>query len=380
MKKKIVSLALSALLLVSCSSGGSLVSEPVSDSESRSKYYADLTAEDVRQAYRGADALEGVYFDKFTMPEIIEVPQFDRLYELTVNTVPAEYDKERLKKLFSDLVGGSFDPNCFIPLGNTTGYVYNSAGEQSFHCDYIGGGFKFFAPDADRSQGTQEVVWSGYVGVNGDQLLELGDVQTSVGQQTALFDKRLGDEFEGLFDQFDVQTEYMYAFGNGSIVAHCAFAFEGIPLQWMTTGLQQRINADALEYANLTKEYYASYGINAELAGGESWGMITTSSIPRLIDKKELSSVISLKRAVGILQSELDGSSIFNFCDVRLIYTGLVTDNRNINAPSDSQEEAFNSEPVTLVPMWCFFIESGGNPSDCIKVNAVNGDVIYDVS
>ena len=152
MKKKIVSLALSALLLVSCSSGGSLVSEPVSDSESRSKYYADLTAEDVRQAYRGADALEGVYFDKFTMPEIIEVPQFDRLYELTVNTVPAEYDKERLKKLFSDLVGGSFDPNCFIPLGNTTGYVYNSAGEQSFHCDYIGGGFKFFAPDADRSQ------------------------------------------------------------------------------------------------------------------------------------------------------------------------------------------------------------------------------------
>ncbi|MBR6100869.1 MAG: hypothetical protein IKP95_00400 [Ruminococcus sp.] len=379
MKKHLLCLIAGAMILASCSS-----SESNSDGSdtpsggSDNSFEIDLTATEARQAYKGAELLMGQAFEQFIMPDTFEIPQITQLYELTVNTAAADIDRERLQKLFSDFVGEGYDPQRFIVIGSDLGYMYSGEGENAAFCKYQGNSFLLtnFAlfPDGEGSRN----IWSGFTGINSDEVIDLGELQTSVGQQAAFFDKKLNELFEGILDPFEIKAGYFDVISDGGISADCALTLEGIPLQAWETGLQMQLASIDPAKRSGSEEYFANFGVSAVLLGGEQFGLISVSSVPRLLEKRELSSVISLQRAVGILQTELDNDTAYTFSDVSLMYTGLIT------APPDAanarQQEAYAAEPVTLRPMWCFFIESGNDTRrDCIKVDAVTGEVILDL-
>ena len=97
MKKRVVSLTLAALMLVSCSG-----------KDSSTAGGTDLSAVEVKNAYNGAEALMGMDYGKFTMPSSFEVPVLTNVYTIDYITVPPKYERDQLSKLFADFLGDKY--------------------------------------------------------------------------------------------------------------------------------------------------------------------------------------------------------------------------------------------------------------------------------
>ena len=364
MKRSFLTLA-AALLLVSCSSSGS-----------SSVGGSNLMTESVKSAYNGADELMGKTFDKFIMPDTFETAPVDDAYELTVDRTEKELGSDRLKKLFSDFAGEGFDSTTFASLGNNAGYMYGRSGGSVPSSGRFDGHFFMLSNDflynENTSQNT-EMLWSGYLGLDEDQTFSLGDKQTSASQLAALTDNKLNTFFEGCIEPFEFKTARLTVSSDGDVSVNCGLTFEGIMLQPWMTGLESDIQRGN---KNGITKCFAFFGGDADLPDGEHFGYVNTRLLPNLIDKKKLDGIIPLKRAVGILNSELKNTVVYEFCDVRLLYCGT--------CPAMTfNPDQYYYEQVELRPMWCFFVSAADRGIDhmnCVKVDAVSGDVILDLS
>ena len=371
MKKKIVSLALSALLLVSCSSGNS-----------SNAGGSNLTAESVKSAYNGADELKGKAFDKFSLPSDFNIADLENVYTIKYNTVPPQFDNEKLKELYKRYAGDTYDPNNLVSdgsfglmysgkkTGDISGIVYDGLISMKRIENYTG--------PMDEEITRQRY----YVEGDRDSVITVNGQDTSIVQEAEIIDKKLNDLFQGFFDPFEIKTVFFEVESSGYITFNSAFSLDGVILQPFGTDYIKTIEGEGREFADV-------FIVGGQIDTKNEISLIFVQNIPTILEKQRQDSLISLKRAVGILQSELPDYSNFDFTDIRLMYCGLVINPRMSsivnNAELDSQQqEVFRAEEKHLDPTWCFFLGTHqieeGFRERCVKVNAVTGELFIDIS
>ena len=371
MKKKIVSLALSALLLVSCSSGNS-----------SNAGGSNLTAESVKSAYNGADELKGKAFDKFSLPSDFNIADLEKVYTIKYNTVPPQFDNEKLKELYKRYAGDTYDPNNLVSdgsfglmysgkkTGDISGIVYDGLISMKRIENYTG--------PMDEEITRQRY----YVEGDRDSVITVNGQDTSIVQEAEIIDKKLNDLFQGFFDPFEIKTVFFEVESGGYITFNSAFSLDGVILQPFGTDYIKTIEGEGREFADV-------FIVGGQIDTKNEISLIFVQNIPTILEKQRQDSLISLKRAVGILQSELPNYSNFDFTDIRLMYCGLVINPRMSsivnNAELDSQQqEVFRAEEKHLDPTWCFFLGTHqieeGFRERCVKVNAVTGELFIDIS
>ena len=376
MKKRIVSLTLAALMLVSCSGNDS----------STAGGGADLSGEPVKNAYNGAEALMGMDYGKFTMPSSFEVPVLTNIYTIDYITVPPKYERDQLSKLFADFLGDKYFE--FDLKDDGIGGVYYNAptkeGEESnIGAAYspLGGWLSMTAQDVVRGEDVDFEHYSHYfVDNNFDVNLDLNGVDTTVAQQAAFIDSEINTLFEGFFDSLELKTNAIDVYSDGFMYANIAFAMDGVTLQSWKGDYERVIEGKG-------REYYETFMLGAEVTPESKVTMIHAINIPTVVSRQPVDRIISLKRAVGILQSELPDNFIYRFSDVRLMYCHKSINPRTTDGITDAdldrqQQAEYNSSVRTLEPMWCFFIEK---PDEyvgemIVKVNAITGEVDYDIA
>ena len=375
MKKRILSLTLAALMLVSCSG-----------KDSSTAGGADLSAVEVKNAYNGAEALMGMDYGKFTMPSAFEVPVLTNVYTIDYITVPPKYERDQLSKLFADFLGDKYFE--FDLKDDGIGGVYYNAptkeGEESnIGAAYspLGGWLSMTAQDVVRGEDVDFEHYSHYfVDNNFDVNLDLNGVDTTVAQQAAFIDSEINTLFEGFFDFLELKTNAIDVYSDGFMYANIAFAMDGVTLQSWKGDYERVIEGKG-------REYYETFMLGAEVTPESKVTMIHAINIPTVVNRQPVDRIISLKRAVGILQSELPDNFIYRFSDVRLMYCHKSINPRISETVTDAdldrqQQAEYNSNVRTLEPMWCFFLEK---PDEyvgemIVKVNAITGEVDYDIA
>lgn len=375
MKKRILSLTLAALMLVSCSG-----------KDSSTAGGTDLSAVEVKNAYNGAEALMGMDYGKFTMPSAFEVPVLTNVYTIDYITVPPKYERDQLSKLFADFLGDKYFE--FDLKDDGIGGVYYNAptkeGEESnIGAAYspLGGWLSMTAQDVVRGEDVDFEHYSHYfVDNNFDVNLDLNGVDTTVAQQAAFIDSEINTLFEGFFDSLELKTNAIDVYSDGIMYANIAFAMDGVTLQSWKGDYERVIEGKG-------REYYETFMLGAEVTPESKVTMIHAINIPTVVNRQPVDRIISLKRAVGILQSELPDNFIYRFSDVRLMYCHKSINPRISETVTDAdldrqQQAEYNSSVRTLEPMWCFFIEK---PDEyvgemIVKVNAITGEVDYDIA
>ena len=376
MKKRILSLTLAALMLVSCSGKDS----------STAGGGTDLSAVEVKNAYNGAEALMGMDYGKFTMPSAFEVPVLTNVYTIDYITVPPKYERDQLSKLFADFLGDKYFE--FDLKDDGIGGVYYNApakeGEESnIGAAYspLGGWLSMTAQDVVRGEDVDFEHYSHYfVHNNFDVNLDLNGVDTTVAQQAAFIDSEINTLFEGFFDSLELKTNAIDVYSDGFMYANIAFAMDGVTLQSWKGDYERVIEGKG-------REYYETFMLGAEVTPESKVTMIHAVNIPTVVNRQPVDRIISLKRAVGILQSELPDNFIYRFSDVRLMYCHKSINPRISETVTDAdldrqQQAEYNSSVRTLEPMWCFFLEK---PDEyvgemIVKVNAITGEVDYDIA
>lgn len=376
MKKRILSLTLAALMLVSCSGKDS----------STAGGGTDLSAVEVKNAYNGAEALMGMDYGKFTMPSAFEVPVLTNVYTIDYITVPPKYERDQLSKLFADFLGDKYFE--FDLKDDGIGGVYYNApakeGEESnIGAAYspLGGWLSMTAQDVVRGEDVDFEHYSHYfVDNNFDVNLDLNGVDTTVAQQAAFIDSEINTLFEGFFDSLELKTNAIDVYSDGFMYANIAFAMDGVTLQSWKGDYERVIEGKG-------REYYETFMLGAEVTPESKVTMIHAVNIPTVVNRQPVDRIISLKRAVGILQSELPDNFIYRFSDVRLMYCHKSINPRISETVTDAdldrqQQAEYNSSVRTLEPMWCFFLEK---PDEyvgemIVKVNAITGEVDYDIA
>ena len=375
MKKRILSLTLAALMLVSCSG-----------KDSSTAGGADLSAVEVKNAYNGAESLMGMDYGKFTMPSSFEVPVLTNVYTIDYITVPPKYERDQLSKLFADFLGDKYFE--FDLKDDGIGGVYYNAptkeGEESnIGAAYspLGGWLSMTAQDVVRGEDVDFEHYSHYfVDNNFDVNLDLNGVDTTVAQQAAFIDSEINTLFEGFFDSLALKTNAIDVYSDGFMYANIAFAMDGVTLQSWKGDYERVIEGKG-------REYYETFMLGAEVTPESKVTMIHAINIPTVVNRQPVDRIISLKRAVGILQSELPDNFIYRFSDVRLMYCHKSINPRISETVTDAdldrqQQAEYNSNVRTLEPMWCFFLEK---PDEyvgemIVKVNAITGEVDYDIA
>ncbi|MBR1392372.1 MAG: hypothetical protein IJ561_00890 [Ruminococcus sp.] len=369
MKKQLLSLTLAALMLTACSG-----------SDSSTAAGADLSAVEVKNAYNGAEELMGRDYGKFSMPSSFEVPTLTNVYTIDYNTVPPKYDRDKLAKLFADFLGDKFFE--FEMKDDGMGGVYYIPEEGSNTGAYYGSdGIFSLSIDVDRGEDVDFENYSHYfVDNNFDMNLDLNGVDTTVAQQAAFVDSEINTLFEGFFDSLELKTNALDVYSDGFMHANIAFAMDGVILQSWKGDYERIIERQG-------REFYETFMLGAEVTPDSKITMIYALNIPTVVSRQPVDRIISLKRAVGILQSDLPDNASYSFSDVRLMYCHKSINPRissTVTDPElDSQQQAeYNSNVRTLEPMWCFFIEK---PDEYIgemivKVNAITGEVDYDIA
>lgn len=375
MKKRILSLTLAALMLVSCSG-----------KDSSTAGGADLSAVEVKNAYNGAEALMGMDYGKFTMPSAFEVPVLTNIYTIDYITVPPKYERDQLSKLFADFLGDKYFE--FDLKDDGIGGAYYNAptkeGEESnIGAAYspLGGWLSMTAQDVVRGEDVDFEHYSHYfVDNNFDVNLDLNGVDTTVAQQAAFIDSEINTLFEGFFNSLELKTNAIDVYSDGFMYANIAFAMDGVTLQSWKGDYERVIEGKG-------REYYETFMLGAEVTPESKVTMIHAINIPTVVNRQPVDRIISLKRAVGILQSELSDNFIYRFSDVRLMYCHKSINPRISETVTDAdldrqQQAEYNSSVRTLEPMWCFFLEK---PDEyvgemIVKVNAITGEVDYDIA
>ena len=221
-----------------------------------------------------------------------------------------------------------------------------------------------------------------YVEGDRDSVITVNGQDTSIVQEAEIIDKKLNDLFQGFFDPFEIKTVFFEVESGGYITFNSAFSLDGVILQPFGTDYIKTIEGEGREFADV-------FIVGGQIDTKNEISLIFVQNIPTILEKQRQDSLISLKRAVGILQSELPNYSNFDFTDIRLMYCGLVINPRMSsivnNAELDSQQqEVFRAEEKHLDPTWCFFLGTHqieeGFRERCVKVNAVTGELFIDIS
>lgn len=328
----------------------------------------------------------GMDYGKFTMPSSFEVPVLTNVYTIDYITVPPKYERDQLSKLFADFLGDKYFE--FDLKDDGIGGVYYNApakeGEESnIGAAYspLGGWLSMTAQDVVRGEDVDFEHYSHYfVDNNFDVNLDLNGVDTTVAQQAAFIDSEINTLFEGFFDSLELKTNAIDVYSDGFMYANIAFAMDGVTLQSWKGDYERVIEGKG-------REYYETFMLGAEVTPESKVTMIHAINIPTVVNRQPVDRIISLKRAVGILQSELPDNFIYRFSDVRLMYCHKSINPRISETVTDAdldrqQQAEYNSNVRTLEPMWCFFIEK---PDEyvgemIVKVNAITGEVDYDIA
>ena len=368
MKRRFIFIAAAALMLAACADSSSSGAEGGT---------ADLSGGSPRAAYNGAEELMGKSYPGFEMPASFEIPEINEVYEITYNKIPREYEKEQATELFKRFIGEDYDKRFFHRDDAFSSFYYNGE-DANANCSCGSGvinmGMIFDVPAGRRRTGHYNV------GTEPDTAITVGSLDTSVSQAAGFMDNELNTLLDGFLAPFEIRSQVIEVYSDGAVFANCALTLDGIPLQSWKSAYNRVVEGQGVEY-------FDCFTNGAEIVDLDRLRYLFVTDCPTVIEKKKLDQMISLKRAVGILQSELDVTDSYEFSDVRLMYCGLVVNPRSGSVITDAeldsqQQEVFRAESRTLTPTWCFFLkfDEEDNTDRCIKVDAVTGEVIYDIA
>ena len=362
MKKRIVSLTLAALMLVSCSGNDS----------STAGGGADLSGEPVKSAYSGAESLMGMDYGKFTMPSAFEVPVLTDVYSLNYNFPRNILDKQKAVEIIGKVMGDELDKTRLRDDG-FGGVYFDPDDDPDWLAGYADGFLYAFKPVYDEYK--ESVTYS--VSSEGDTAVTVGNAETSVGQIAGSVDALLPDLLSGAMEGFDIRAERVSLLDNGYINVLCSMNIDSVPIQYIASSYLKLIGG---EY----REEYISFSLHCYLDKNLKLCGLDFYDPPTVLSKEKLDSIISLKKAVSIVRDNLGSEyDSYDISDVRLMYCSMV---RSPDVSGFSEEESVLeaervSEVRTLTPTWTFFIKrTSENENDaCIKVNAVTGELFMDI-
>ena len=262
MKKRFICIAAAALMLAACADSSSVSdagSSTAPDSTAESTVTADLSAEPVRSAYSGAEALFGMSFPGFEMPESFEVPLVERVYELSYNNDSGVNAAENSKKIFKRFFGERYDPS--NELGNgSTGLMYRSKEQEIiteeqpdgskaeiYAQDYgeIDNGFIILCDKQSYILSYHDSEFTRYrTATRGAELIETKAGEISVAQEASYIEKEVNELIGDAAAPFAVKVMFVDVYDIGKIAARCALTYDGGELPTRVGEIRGKITED----------------------------------------------------------------------------------------------------------------------------------------
>ena len=377
MFRKILCGIAAILILTACSSGDSTASgeSGSGDTADTGLNYGKVMPED---AYQNYEKVAGKSYKHLNMPEVIVPEKFERAYKVDFNLLPPDCDKDKVVKLFKDFLGD----NCLEPETVGTGGIIvrkidpKAADENSV---YVGDGsfsddgyFSLYlksrqmqAPeDYDESQ-TKHY----RVSTDGGTVIEFAGSDTTVAQEAGLIEKQLSDLMGDTFGPYTYGIDEMHITGFGEIGANGSVRIEGIPLQYIASRYEKKLDAYTLE-TDYVAFNYANVNDKNEISN-------IAGELPNFLGKTELDGLIPIERAAMLADNAIKDETVYEIADVRLMYCALIKYPLRNSEGYYSPEHDTRASIRTLEPTWCFFIKKDDPLAheDFIKVNAVTGEV-----
>ena len=381
MRKTILTLALAALLLVSCAAQENGLKTKDTDAAEKAP---------VSQIWDGYEALQGrQYGNAFTLPEKIEPVSVEQLYSFVPKDDP-EWDKVRAgaETFFKAMYGSSFDS------GSIRESVSPSGKQQ----------IEYLTPDDDALAASSGIVYAyrsggSFDSVSGqpellgsydpkkdrDVSLELEDGGCTVGELCGNVTEFLKEAFYPLYDGYElepVNVSYQcLADMRKTAYVIVGIKRDGIFMEKYQSKLFEQEHRES--YDVLT--YYSFNQMDLTMAGADNILNFSNVTLISKMQEEPLQEIIPLTEAVKLLEASLAEQSGYVFETVELMYCQkftypALTGDAQVNSEILADYGEIPDQP--FVPTWCFSWETqqgSGTFVHHIKVNAVTGEVTVDI-
>ena len=366
--KKVIAIFCAAIMLTACA-----------ENDADQQQTDSAEAKPVSELYEGYEELQGNDYEIFTMPEKILPQGIDKLYTFTRNKRFTVEQEQNGKRVFKAFWGKEFDESKCAYSAYDTYYTYNEDGEETGSFD--NGSFILQKAGSGRIKDDKAITYYS-VEQEPDAVIQLagGSVKTSeLAEKTKQFIADCGAD--DLYGDFSVEPMWVTVFDtdkgiNASVI--CALYYCGVPTDTFTNYFKT-----GQKDGQMTDTYYIAPMLTLQFAGPEDLRTAHFSSGIRIYDKKELTSAITLKGAVSLLEKELAEYSDYDFLSVRLCYCCLLTrPNGEEYADNESKMKELKESLLDIhdefVPTWCFYYLTLAGQMELIKVNAITGEITID--
>ena len=326
--RKVIALFCAAIMLTACA-----------ENDADQQQTDSAEAKPVSELYEGYEELQGNDYEIFTMPEKILPQGIDKLYTFTRNKRFTVEQEQNGKRVFKAFWGKEFDESKCAYSAYDTYYTYNEDGEETGSFD--NGSFILQKAGSGRIKDDKAIT---YYSVEQEPMW------------VTVFDTDKGI--------------------NASVI--CALYYCGVPTDTFTNYYKT-----GQKDGQMTDTYYIAPMLTLQFAGPDDLRTARFSSGIRIYDKKELTSAITLKGAVSLLEKELAEYSDYDFLSVRLCYCCLLTrPNGEEYADDESKMKELKESLLDIhdefVPTWCFYYLTLAGQMELIKVNAITGEITID--
>lgn len=360
--RKLLLILLSMIILTSCSAF---------DNQANNQEVKDIKKQAVYDAFSNYSSVSNKSYDKFALPQSIEISEIKNAYMLDCNSPKNSISNDTVLEIYKEFYTDKFDKTN-IAYDENGGILY-TAGENT--SAYWGHDISLFSED--YTGGETEIGKNYDAYANKDDTISLGGKDMTV--------KSIAEEINGglkrillpYYQGLDIKVESLSVVGD-DIEFACSLLYDGIPFQYAPS---EYLSHDA------NNMVYWMFSTVSGVYGSGGFKMIQAAPPMTVTDKSELNELVSVDEAVKLLDKELAEYIDYEITDITLMYCCLTSQptidrtNTDNEQQAESLTEEYNMKAKTFTPMWCFEIQSTPESisKQYIKINAVTGEMFVDM-
>ncbi len=362
--KKLIAILAAALMLTACAGSWEQANDQQADGFRKAA---------VSEAYADWSAVLEKSYDKFTLPKEISVPEVTEVFQLECNNPKGALSEDAVKEIYRNFYGASFDEKN-ISRDEHGGIVYTAGSSRSA---YWGRDTSLVAEDPAVPESSAPARYSCFS--DRDRMLSFGGRSITVSEAASEISAGLSKMLSPLYPDLNIGIEELEQLDENNIRFAGSLSLDGVPFQYLSSAFMKIDNDGNMDYWMFT----SLNGVYSR----EGFTLVNADAPPALRERKKQESIISLKEAVRILDSELAEYLKYEFLDIKLMYCCLTHQQQIDRSDPKTAEQADrlaeeeSLRPRSFEPMWCFEIKPSGEDTAkrYVKVNAVTGDVFMDI-
>lgn len=341
------------------------------------------------EIYDGLEDGVNKCYTKISIPETINRQEPEKLYRISMKYQNSSKDLKFIKQRSEGLneticKRNNLHKKSLILSSNKLDYISKEElGEYFLDC-FVFGEFNFINEKMYNDyfeDSSCKLVKSYYLNrdkSNINDTYKLNNDNMTIKEIAKYTESFVNDELDVLTNGIKAQVRDIYIYkSNGRYAASCKLQLQLDNIPFM--------ECDTLEYelmSDKTTDFVSSY-ITLKMIDKNNFAEIISNDCLEVNNKKEIEKIISLKKALDILEQELADNVHFDINDVCLEYCCKQKLETNDEVANNLNLDNINShETFEYSPYWCFYIDDNEkedidneHPRKSLLVNALTGEL-----